>query len=182
MTDPTLDAIRMRQVELRKAIMCLYLEAHQDVAKDVSAKAQAVLADVDTLLDRLTAEEKDAFARGFKEGEMKQAILEIQGREKFKVEATRDLQAKLAACEASLEHQKTIVIPALTLMYDTKLAQARAALAAVSTVLRATTDFTTHRPGCEKLTAMNCSCGFDLHGAVYRQAMAQAEAALKEEA
>ena len=59
MTDPTLDAIRMRQVELRKAIMCLYLEAHQDVAKDVSAKAQAVLADVDTLLDRLA--ERDAY-------------------------------------------------------------------------------------------------------------------------
>ena len=59
--------------------------------------------------------------------------------------------------------------------------QVRAALVAVSNVLRATRDFTAHRPGCDKLTAMNCSCGFDLHGAVCAQAIAKAEAVLKEE-
>ena len=50
--------------------------------------------------------------------------------------------------------------------------QARTALTAVSHVLRATRDFTDHLRGCEKLTAMNCSCGLDLHGAVSRQVLA----------
>ncbi len=63
---------------------------------------------------------------------------------------------------------------------EARPAQMHEALAAVRTVLRATRDFTTHRPGCDKLTAMNCACGFDLHGAVYKHALAQAEAALKE--
>ena len=59
-----------------------------------------------------------------------------------------------------------------------QLAQVREALAAVSYVLVTTRDFTNHRPGCEKLTAMNCSCGFDLYGAVSAHAMAQAESVL----
>ena len=65
---------------------------------------------------------------------------------------------------------------------EAKLAQVGETLGAVSNVLRATRDFTAHRPGCDKLTAMNCACGFDIHGAVYQHALAQAETALKEEA
>ena len=65
---------------------------------------------------------------------------------------------------------------------EAELQQAREALVVVSNVLRATRDFTTnHRPGCDKLTAMNCACGFDLYVAVYQHALAQAETALAEE-
>ena len=80
-------------------------------------------------------------------------------------------------CEATLAASE-----AINAQLEAELAQVRGTLVAVSNVLRATRDFTTHRRGCEKLTAMNCACGFDLHGAIYAHAMVQAEAALKEEA
>ena len=80
-----------------------------------------------------------------------------------------------------LEKQNQQQAERIAQMYE-QLAQARGTLVAVSNVLRETRNFTDHLRGCEKLTAMNCSCGFDIHGALYAHAMAQAKTALKEEA
>lgn len=50
MTAPDLAGMRERRAELNKAIIALYLEVPEAVAKDVSLKAQVVMADIAALL------------------------------------------------------------------------------------------------------------------------------------